>query len=115
MYSSLRPCQYQRIPALLFSEEAVINCTYSLLPGLLRPTQTLYCRLLQYVLSVLLLLGFLGDGSCSIFLYPNPRIHFSQRLSDRMFETLDTQSQTANMWECCEECTVVKDMTPTVF
>lgn len=32
-----------------------------------------------------------------------------------MFETLDIQSQTATMWECCEECTVAMKMTPTVF
>lgn len=30
-----------------------------------------------------------------------------------MLETLDTQSQTANTWECCEECTVVKKITDT--
>lgn len=32
---------------------------------------------------------------------------------DRMFEILDTWSQTANMWECWEECTAAKEMTPT--
>lgn len=30
-----------------------------------------------------------------------------------MPETLDTRSQTANTWECCEECTAVKKITDT--
>lgn len=35
--------------------------------------------------------------------------------SDRMFETLDVQSKTANMWECFKESIVVMKTAPSFF
>ncbi|KAK5601222.1 hypothetical protein CRENBAI_002779 [Crenichthys baileyi] len=88
-------------------------CTPALFLHLLRPTQILsYFCISDHSTTVVSVLNVAEFQKRLNLVCSSPGFtSLPQRLQDRMLETLDTQPQTANMWECCEECTVEREIT----